>query len=219
VRNSEWRAVDGRLLGAWRAGATVFLVCGPGCADPQIAESAKKVPHHAVGGLAQVGCKYTVVSFWLVGRIGVIGREVRTVLLGRGPACGDPRRWLRAGAQITESGIKPRIGLAGGWRKVSGSKHLYLNGCLSVGGVYLSWRAFGVREFWPRMVREFFRQERLIVGPQGSGGKKSGHWSCHGLPYSLAGLGLRCKPYFLVSRFFNLAMLAAMACRSSGWGK
>jgi hypothetical protein len=43
---------------------------------------------------------------------------------------------VRADPQITESGIKPRNELVRGWRKASGSKHLYLNGCWGVRGFY-----------------------------------------------------------------------------------
>jgi hypothetical protein len=41
-----------RLLGAPPTSATVFPVCGPGCADPQIAKSAKKLACRWMGSLA-----------------------------------------------------------------------------------------------------------------------------------------------------------------------
>jgi hypothetical protein len=49
----------------------------------------------------------------------------------------------RANTEITATGIKPRGGLAVGWRKWRCSKHLYLNGCFVVVGFYLIWRTFG----------------------------------------------------------------------------
>jgi hypothetical protein len=82
IRNGGQVAAPVRLLCAAPSNTTVFSVCGPGCADPQIAKSAKKLPRRWVVWRKSV-VSIQLYHFWVFVDGRIIGREVRLKFCAR----------------------------------------------------------------------------------------------------------------------------------------